>query len=120
MESKRGSQRYFINYFIYEFMYHRNSIFVFLRRQEHHITDSIARIFTIRILFSVITDTVLPKVKVDNAQRVIFFDLPKRKDHFNARLWCMRENFKLPLLGRNVCLLLRRLYWTRNQNALTI
>ena len=57
------------------------------------------------------TDAVLSRVKVNNALRVIHFDLPKTKESFNARLWCMRENFKLPLLGKNVSFKFERLYW---------
>ena len=56
------------------------------------------------------TDAVLSRVKVDNAERVIHFDMPKTKDSFNARLWCMRENFKLPLLGKNVSFEFKKLY----------
>ena len=61
-------------------------------------------------MLTVMTDAVLSRVKVDNAERVIHFDLPKTKDNFNARLWCMRENFKLPLLGKNVSFELKKWY----------
>ena len=54
-------------------------------------------------LISVLTDSVLKEgFSISNAQCVIHFDLPPKKDMFNNRLWCMRENFNLPLAGKQV------------------
>ena len=69
-------------------------------------------------MLTVMTDAVLSRVKVNNALRVIHFDLPKTKESFNARLWCMRENFKLPLLGKNVSFKIERLHWNISEYIL--
>ena len=51
------------------------------------------------------SDGAVPQIGISDARRVIFYNIPEgesSKDKFNARLWCMRDNFKRPLAGETV------------------